>query len=253
MPSSWPARMPASSARASLVGLRPAARHRVLADLPGRCRADHGRHGGRRRFRRSARPGRRYRRAGRSAPRVRARWWRRRRPVEGSSQGALVTRPGDVGLVEGDRDGGEPAGALAERTGVHLVREPVGDDLGQVLGGGVGAGEVGFVVEVAVVQLRRPRCRAPGWRVRCRRRCCRRRARRRRKVASTRKVAPCRRCAGPKTSPRKLWAIMRWSRTVMLNNGCPSRYGACDPSAGVWRVVRPTRTSCSGRTGLVQA
>src|SRR6476660_5797112 len=39
----------------------------------------------------------------------------------------------------------------------------------------------------------------------------------RRNVASTTKVAPCRRCAGPNTSPRKLWAIIMWSRTVTLN------------------------------------
>src|SRR4051794_41066590 len=39
----------------------------------------------------------------------------------------------------------------------------------------------------------------------------------RRKVASTTKVAPCRRCAGPNTSPRRLWAIIMWSRIVTLN------------------------------------
>src|SRR5689334_21409612 len=39
----------------------------------------------------------------------------------------------------------------------------------------------------------------------------------RRNVASTTKVAPCRRWAGPKTSPRKLCATMMWSRTVTLN------------------------------------
>src|SRR3954470_4849698 len=39
----------------------------------------------------------------------------------------------------------------------------------------------------------------------------------RRKVASTTKVAPCRRCAGPNTSPRKLCAIIMWSRMVTLN------------------------------------
>src|SRR3954447_21631590 len=39
----------------------------------------------------------------------------------------------------------------------------------------------------------------------------------RRKVASTTNVAPCRRCAGPNTSPRRLWAINMWSRTVTLN------------------------------------
>src|SRR3954465_11502128 len=39
----------------------------------------------------------------------------------------------------------------------------------------------------------------------------------RRKVASTTYVAPCRPCAGPNTSPRRLWAIIMWSRTVTLN------------------------------------
>src|SRR3954470_14205759 len=39
----------------------------------------------------------------------------------------------------------------------------------------------------------------------------------RRNVASTTKVAPCRRWAGPKTSPLKLCATMMWSRTVTLN------------------------------------
>src|SRR5690349_22903567 len=41
----------------------------------------------------------------------------------------------------------------------------------------------------------------------------------RRKVASTTNVAPWSRCAGPKTSPRKEWAIITWSRTVTLNTG----------------------------------
>ena len=41
----------------------------------------------------------------------------------------------------------------------------------------------------------------------------------RRNVASTTKVAPCSRWAGPKTSPRKLWATIMWSRTVTLNIG----------------------------------
>src|ERR1700754_2447090 len=39
----------------------------------------------------------------------------------------------------------------------------------------------------------------------------------RRKVASTTNVAPCSRCAGPNTSPRRLWAIIMWSRIVTLN------------------------------------
>src|SRR3712207_5650385 len=40
---------------------------------------------------------------------------------------------------------------------------------------------------------------------------------RRRKVASTTNVAPCSAWAGPKVSPRKLWATIMWSRTVVLN------------------------------------
>src|SRR4051812_334119 len=47
----------------------------------------------------------------------------------------------------------------------------------------------------------------------------------RRNVASTTKVAPCRRCAGPKTSPSKLWAIITWSRTVTLNTSSPLLVG----------------------------
>src|SRR3954466_7673998 len=44
----------------------------------------------------------------------------------------------------------------------------------------------------------------------------------RRNVASTTYVAPCRRCAGPNTSPRRLWATIMWSRTVTPNIGPPS-------------------------------
>src|SRR5207302_1935461 len=33
---------------------------------------------------------------------------------------------------------------------------------------------------------------------------------------STTNVAPCSFCAGPNTSPRKLWAIMKWSRTLTV-------------------------------------
>src|SRR5215204_3111637 len=43
----------------------------------------------------------------------------------------------------------------------------------------------------------------------------------RRNVASTTNVAPCRRCAGPNTSPRRLWAIIMCSRTVTLNMPSP--------------------------------
>ena len=48
---------------------------------------------------------------------------------------------------------GEAAGALAEGARLDALGEPVGDDLGQELRRGVDAGEVGLVVEVAVVQL----------------------------------------------------------------------------------------------------
>src|SRR5579859_6936560 len=38
----------------------------------------------------------------------------------------------------------------------------------------------------------------------------------RRNSRSTTYVAPCRLWAGPKTSPRRLWAIIMWPRTVTL-------------------------------------
>src|SRR6476619_5092604 len=47
----------------------------------------------------------------------------------------------------------------------------------------------------------------------------------RRKVASTTYVAPCSRRAGPNASPRRLWAIIMWSRTVTLNTGSPASAG----------------------------
>src|SRR3954452_5902195 len=43
----------------------------------------------------------------------------------------------------------------------------------------------------------------------------------RRNVASTTKDAPCRRRAGPKTSPLKLCATMMWSRPVTLTTALP--------------------------------
>src|SRR3954469_14304756 len=43
-----------------------------------------------------------------------------------------------------------------------------------------------------------------------------------RNVASTTYVAPCSRCAGPKTSPLRLWATIMWSRTVTLNMAAAS-------------------------------
>src|SRR5436305_652842 len=73
----------------------------------------------------------------------------------------------------------------------------------------------------------------------------------RRNVASTTKVAPCRRCAGPKTSPRKLWAIIMWSRTVTLNmdlsnavgDGVTERGQAAggQPGHDVGQLVEPAR------------
>src|SRR3954468_23232026 len=47
----------------------------------------------------------------------------------------------------------------------------------------------------------------------------------RRKVASTTKVAPCSRWAGPNTSPRKLCATIMWSRTVTENTSGTSVVG----------------------------
>src|SRR5215469_16138347 len=50
---------------------------------------------------------------------------------------------------------------------------------------------------------------------------------RRKKATSTTKVAPWSFCAGPKTSPGRLWAIMMWSRTSTACMGT-SRIGIAD-------------------------
>ena len=97
--------------------------------------------------------------------------------VYGSHRLTLETRPGDMRLVQGDRDPGQSSGCLAQRPGIHPISQPVCDDLGQRLGGGVRAGEPLLLVEVAVVQAPRARREVPPLRARCRRRCCRGRSR----------------------------------------------------------------------------
>src|SRR4029079_10417898 len=65
-----------------------------------------------------------------------------------------------------------------------------------------------------------------------------------RKVASTTYVAPCSRWAGPKASPRKLWAIIMWSRTVTVNTSLlPARVGdaAAQPRQGAVGQLRHHR------------
>ena len=140
--------------------------------------------------------------------------------VHRRSQRPLVARPRDVRLVQGHRDPGQPLRGVAERAGVRpgrrAGRRSACASTSVVV---LRAGEVGLVVEVAVGERPPGRRAAPRWPGRCRRRCRRRRASARRKVASTTYVAPCSRCAGPNTSPRKLWAIIMWSRTVTLNIG----------------------------------
>src|SRR5918994_494279 len=71
-----------------------------------------------------------------------------------------------------------------------------------------------------------------------------------RKVASTTYVAPCSRWAGPKTSPRRLWATIMWSRTVTLNNGLPLAVGdgvAQRPEAAVGQAPEGLREVVEGR------
>ncbi len=100
---------------------------------------------------------------------------------------------------------------------MHALGESVGDHPGQHLGRRVHARERGLVVEVAVGQLGQRRRAAPRPPGRCRRRCRRRRGPRagrwRRRRRSRRAAA----APGPNTSPRRLWAIIMWSRTVTLN------------------------------------
>src|SRR5690606_16659283 len=65
------------------------------------------------------------------------------------------------------------------------------------------------------------------------------------KAASTTYVAPCSRCAGPNTSPRKLCALIRWSRTVTVNTCLPPR--TCG-DGGRKKVRRERRARpCRGR------
>src|ERR687897_757786 len=71
-----------------------------------------------------------------------------------------------------------------------------------------------------------------------------------RKVASTTYVAPCSRWAGPKTSPRRVWATIMWSRTVTLNNGLPLAVGdgvAQRPEAAVRQAPEGLREVVEGR------
>src|SRR6188508_3284173 len=68
-----------------------------------------------------------------------------------------------------------------------------------------------------------------------------------RKVTSTTYVAPCSRCAGPNTSPSKLWAIIMWSRTVTLNIGLPVQWWRSGGSVG--DRVADGRQRAVGETG----
>src|SRR5215475_5611796 len=79
---------------------------------------------------------------------------------------------------------------------------------------------------------------------------------RRKKATSTTKVAPWSFCAGPKTSPGRLWAIMMWSRTSTAYMGRTSRAGIVDKRerrAGAAKDVRQRlRQHLEGRLRLQQ-
>src|SRR4051812_27063237 len=74
----------------------------------------------------------------------------------------------------------------------------------------------------------------------------------RRNDASTTNVAPCSRCAGPKTSPRKLCATIMWSRTVTLNTGSSSRSLGIRPFVGDTMAERGKFTAGQPRHQLGQ-
>src|SRR3954447_22059908 len=73
----------------------------------------------------------------------------------------------------------------------------------------------------------------------------------RRNVASTTKVAPCSCWAGPKTSPRKLWATMTWSRTVTRNTRALPLWGRISGvgSARIDDAVAQRRDLARGQPG----
>ena len=124
-------------------------------------------------------------------------------------------------LVQRDDQPVELPGGVAQGAPVHALRESIRDHPGERLRRGVHAREGRLVVEVAVVELGQDGVQllgrsadvdddAVGVEVA------------RRNVASTTYVAPWSRCAGPNTSPRRLWATIMWSRTVTLNTVYPS-------------------------------
>ena len=98
--------------------------------------------------------------------------------------------------------------SVTQGAGVHPFCESICDHPGERLGGGVHASEYGLVVEVGVGELGQYRVQLLGRSTDVNHDVVGIEGRPPRNVASTTYVAPCRRCAGPNTSPRKLWAII---------------------------------------------
>src|SRR5690348_7293113 len=119
----------------------------------------------------------------------------------------LVPGARHVGLPQCHANALDPGGLRAQPPAANRLRHALEDLAGHEFGGGFLAGERRMIVEVGVFKgcrMSRKTCKARPMsttilsapRLS------------RMKATSTTKVAPCRRCAGPKTSPGKLWAIM---------------------------------------------
>ena len=200
----------------------------------------------------AARAGAGHSRSRRSAGRCRPGW--RRRDARPRASRAFEPGARDVALVQRHADLGEALPSVAERAGPGGLGHRVEDVPAEEFGGGELARELRQLVEVLVASgssvLPSTSSAAPmSTTTFCLVSVSRK------KAASTTKVAPCRRCAGPKNGSGRLWAIMMWSRTstayiwrlsarsVSVSSGRPGRR-ACAPGARMRRQLarqRPQR------------
>ena len=126
-----------------------------------------------------------------------------------------------MGFVQRDDEPVELPGGVTEGAGMRTLREPIRDQPGERLRRGVHAREGRLVVEISIVELRHDGAQllgrstdvdhdAVGVELRAPER----------GVDDVGRAVE--RLRGPNVSPRRLWAIIMWSRTVTLNTLYPS-------------------------------